>query len=768
MLAIKILMILLIFSTLVMICTYASFYRVEKKRYITMWMLGWVVSFLGQITIFLYISGYNKTAYLLGRNIFGLTGALLILIGTCIFIKRTVINKEFAIYLISLVIIFISDLVVRNNFITILITQIVSGVIYLRNGWLLYKFRNSGRVEYVFLPIIFIIWGIHKLDYIFLYNSTLFMPWRFIISYVIHLIVNIGLTLVFLKTIKLELIIAKEDYNESEYRYRSLFSDNRSVMFFMCPETGMIIDANKSACKYYGYDRQEIISMNINDISMSMTEERIEMIKNEDYIKDKLFDSKHRLANGDIRDVEVYFGPIKLEGKKLLYTIVHDITDRKNNEKIVFNMAYFNSLTGLPNRVLFEDNVSEAIYHGSIINCMIGVLLINVDRMKTINYTLGRNTGDKLIKHIANRLKMILPKEAVLSHLGGDEFAVLLSDIKGKTYPQAIGQGIIEEFQNPLLIDEYELFTSLSIGISIYPEDGKSLNALMKNADIAMSKVKKEGGDGFGLYNKDMINFTYDDFLITNNLKNAIERNELVLYYQPKTDISSGEIVGMEALVRWIHPELGLIPPGQFISIAEETGYIVQIGEWVLKTACLRNKEWQNKGYRPLKIAVNISARQLHQSNFFDMVRGVLAETGLEPEYLELEITESIAMDNIKKLNSLLNRLKELGVTLALDDFGTGYSSLSFLNQLSVDILKIDQSFIRNLELGEYNKEIVNSIIKMAHALDLKVIAEGVETQGQMNFLREKGCDYVQGYYYGMPVPDLEFEELFLENRMIG
>lgn len=438
------------------------------------------------------------------------------------------------------------------------------------------------------------------------------------------------------------------------------------------------------------------------------------------------------------------------------------------DEKKRYFMVYFNSLTGLPNKILFEYYINKGINNASAKNFMMGVLLVNVDRLKTINYTLGRSTGDKLIKHIADRLKMSLPKEAVLSHLGADEFAILLNDVKGKTYIEDIGQGIIEEFQNPLLIDEYELFTSLSIGISIYPEDGNSLNALMKNADIAMSKVKKEGGDGCRLYNKDMINFTYDDFLITNNLKNAIERNELVLYYQPKTDISTGEIVGMEALVRWIHPELGLIPPGQFISIAEETGYIVQIGEWVLKTACLRNKEWQNEGYKPLKIAVNISARQLHQSNFFDMVRGVLAETGLEPEYLELEITESIAIDNIKKLNSLLNRLKELGVTLSLDDFGTGYSSLSCLNQLPVDILKIDQSFIRNLELGEYNREIVNSIIKMAHALNLKVIAEGVETEGQMNFLRKSGCDYVQGYYYGMPVTDREFKELFLENRMIG
>ncbi|MGY0374290.1 sensor domain-containing protein [Clostridium sp. JNZ J1-5] len=571
-------------------------------------------------------------------------------------------------------------------------------------------------------------------------------------------LIAVALVLVHAYLFRHKIFIEKEDI------YRSLFQKNYFSIFLICPQTGNIVDANSAACNYYGYSKESLLSMNINDINLSITPEMFNEISTDNSKKNKVFNFKHKLASGEIRDVEVYWGSIKYKGEDLIYSMVQDITEKKLADEKIIRMAYHDMLTGLPNRTLCNDYLNNSLINASLNNDMVGILFLDFDRFKCINDTLGHFIGDKLLENITERLKFILDKSDFIARAGGDEFLVILPKVTDKGKIKAIAEKIVSEFRQPIIIDGYELYTTVSLGISVYPFDGTDVRTLMKNAEIAMYKAKDSGRDNYRVFTQSMKNVIYDNFYFANNLRNAIEREELVVYYQPKIDIQEGKVTGVEALIRWDHPELGLIPPAKFISIAEETGLIVPIGEWVLRRACAQNKAWQDAGYKPIKMAVNISARQLQQKDLYEKLVEILKETNLEAKYLELEITESIAIKNIDKTNDMLNNLKELGVNIAMDDFGTGYSALSYLNQISIDILKIDQSFIRNLALSEHNKEIAAFIIKMAHALELKVTAEGVETEEDINFLKRHKCDYVQGYYFSRPIPSDEFEKLFLKS----
>jgi diguanylate cyclase (GGDEF)-like protein len=435
---------------------------------------------------------------------------------------------------------------------------------------------------------------------------------------------------------------------------------------------------------------------------------------------------------------------------------------------ILFVFIYKKIKKSVPNKELANKRLSKAIQHARLKNHMIGVLVLDFDRFKNINDALGHAVGDESLRIISKRLKSLVGSSGSVIHLNGDDFIILLPEIHAKNMVEEIAKRIITDFEKPILLSKHELYTTVSVGISVFPIDGSDESTLLKNAEIAMHSAKASGRDNYQVYQNEMKNDIYDNFYLENSLRSALIRKELQIYYQPKIDLKTGKISGVEALIRWMHPVLGLISPGDFIPIAEETGLIIPIGQWVLHTACLQVKSWQANGYDRIRVAVNVSAKQLQQEDFYQTVIDVLNNIGLEPSYLELEITESIVIKNIVEVNVTLNMLRRLGVNISLDDFGTGYATLSCLHEIDLDILKIDQSFIKNMSTNLHTREITAAIIQMAHNLNIKVTAEGVEKEEHVDFLKEQKCDYIQGYYFSSPLPVGEIELLFKRDKLLS
>jgi diguanylate cyclase (GGDEF)-like protein len=406
---------------------------------------------------------------------------------------------------------------------------------------------------------------------------------------------------------------------------------------------------------------------------------------------------------------------------------------------------------------MFSQRLSHAIAQARRNGTQLAVLFIDLDRFKNINDTLGHEAGDNVLKGVAERLHECLRESDTVGRLSGDEFVVLLEGMSQSMHCADVAQKVLTAVARPFALGTQEFHLTASIGISTYPADSEDVQSLLKNADVAMYRAKELGKNNFQFYSAQMNVHTLERLALESSLRGALERNEFVLHYQPKVDIRSGRIIGMEALVRWQHPTKGLIPPMQFIPLAEETGLIVPIGEWVLRTACARNKSWQEQGLPPLCIAVNLSARQFAYENLVQDVARVLNETGLDATLLEIEITESMVMHDPEHAIELLNKLKAMGINISIDDFGTGYSSLSYLKRFPIDSLKIDRSFIKDLPLDGNDAAITRAIIAMAHGLKLKVIAEGTETGEQLSFLRADECDEMQGFYFSKPLPEHEF-----------
>lgn len=430
---------------------------------------------------------------------------------------------------------------------------------------------------------------------------------------------------------------------------------------------------------------------------------------------------------------------------------------RRQAEERVRHLAHYDELTGLPNRSMFNQRLAHALAQARRNDKPLAILFIDLDRFKNINDTLGHDAGDRVLKEVAERLRSCLRESDTAGRLGGDEFVVLIEELSQPVYVAGVAQKILAAVAKPLILDAQEFHLTASIGISAYPDDSKDMQSLLKNADIAMYRAKEQGRNNYQFYSAQMNVHTLERLALESNLRRALERNEFLLHYQPKVDIGSGRITGMEALVRWQQPAKPLILPAQFISLAEETGLIVPIGEWVLKTACAQNKSWQEHGLPPLRVAVNLSARQFGHETLLQDVARVLNETGLDPTALEFEITESMVMHNPEHAVKLLTKLKAMGIQLSIDDFGTGYSSLNYLKRFPIDSVKIDRSFIQDLPGDGDDAAITRAIIAMAHSLRLKVIAEGVETEEQLSFLRNHGCDEMQGNYFSKPLPENEF-----------
>ncbi|MGO5054104.1 EAL domain-containing protein [Lachnospiraceae bacterium LCP25S3_G4] len=435
-------------------------------------------------------------------------------------------------------------------------------------------------------------------------------------------------------------------------------------------------------------------------------------------------------------------------------------------DKEIEYMAYYDNLTGIPNRFLFKDRVENAISLAEQNEKFISIMFIDLDNFKSVNDTMGHDGGDYLLKEVSNGLSKRIRKTDTVARFGGDEFIILLNNIDNHNDISKIADNIMRVFSKPFIINGQEVFITASGGIATYPIDGEDSESLVKNADTAMYEAKDNGKNQYSLCTHDMKDEVEKNMKLSNGLYRALERNELSIHYQPQIDLNSKEITGLEALLRWKHPEYGMISPVVFIPLAEKNGSINSIGEWVLRTACNQNKAWQDMGLLYARIAVNLSVIQFNDPLIVEKVDKILKETGLSPKHLELEITESIAVKENKNVVDILDRLKKLGVSISIDDFGTEYSSLSRLKTLPIDRLKIDMQFIRGIEDNEKDQAIAKIIINLANSLNLEVIAEGVETKGQMEFLNQKMCDEAQGYYYYKPMPAEELEEILI-NKII-
>ncbi len=433
--------------------------------------------------------------------------------------------------------------------------------------------------------------------------------------------------------------------------------------------------------------------------------------------------------------------------------------------KKVSNMTYYDPLTGLLNRNSFLDRLRVEIGHGKEAGEKLTVFYIAIDKFKNVNDMHGHTGGDALLKQVAQELKDYFGENVVISRMSGDEFLVLLHGYGSQGSSSKIANSVLDIFREPWSVENQEFYITASIGIAIFPEDGESEDEIIKNAGIAKSKVKESGGDGFKFYNREMNDRLQEQITLDALLHNALENNEFIVHYQPFISLKTRKIEAVEALIRWKSPDLGMIPPGKFIPRAEDTGLIVPIGKWVLKEACKQNRYWQNCGFKPICISVNVSAYQFEQEDFVEMVAEIIAETGLEPKYLELEITEGVAMGNVEDKIKKLLKLKALGVKISIDDFGTGYSSLSYLRRFPIDNLKIDQSFVRDIASNNSAKSIISTIVSMGNNLNLGLVAEGVETEEQLEFIKDQNCDKIQGYIFSRPVDEKSFTEMLCRDE---
>jgi diguanylate cyclase (GGDEF)-like protein len=445
-----------------------------------------------------------------------------------------------------------------------------------------------------------------------------------------------------------------------------------------------------------------------------------------------------------------------LDGGLLEGTIV-DITDRKTAQEQMEYQAYHDALTGLPNRLLFRDRIDIALAHAKRHRTAAAVMFLDLDQFKLVNDSLGHTVGDALLQEVATRLVLSIRADDTVARMGGDEFTVLLTDVKDPGASAVVAQKLLEAISQPMVIEGHELYVTTSIGIARSPEDGIDAETLLKRADNAMYRAKEAGRNNFQFAATASQETVSERLAIERSLHHAFEREEFVVHYQPMTNLLTGNVVGAEALIRWNHPERGLMSPDDFIPIAEESGLILPIGEWVLRTAVKQMKSWHTE-HGPLRVAVNLSARQFQQRDLTTMIERILTENHYPPELLDIEITESTAMQNADVSLAVMKRLRQMGVRISIDDFGTGYSSLSYLKRFPIDTVKIDQNFVRDLSDASNDGAIITAVISMARALNLRVVAEGVETEAQLAFLRRENCEVVQGFLHSRPVSAAEFE----------
>lgn len=549
---------------------------------------------------------------------------------------------------------------------------------------------------------------------------------------------------------------------ESELRFKSLFEDHPDGIV-VHDLKGKFISGNKAVESITGYTMEDLQGKTTQSITTSDDTDRvIECFKEAAKGIPKKFRAKAIRKDGSIIEVEGMYVPLIVDGEiKGVHGIFRDITQSSNYERRIQHLATHDVLTELPNRHLLIDRMHQSIEHSRRTNKQTGVLFMDLNRFKHINDSLGHDIGDLLLKEISARLKRCVRETDTVARIGGDEFVVMLDELGSIETMVAIADAILESVSRPIRLAEHELTITTSIGGSVYPKDGFDVPTLLKHADLAMYQAKKMGSGSFRFYDPDMNLRILERLLTESALQHALDKNELTIHYQPQVSIDLNEIIGVEALVRWEHPEKGLIEPADFIPLAEEIGMIGEIGEWVLRSACTQNRAWQEAGFPSIKVAVNLSSHQLRSPRIEQIVRSALADSGLDARYLDLEITETGVMENIELSFQTLLGIRKTGVSVSIDDFGTGYSSLSHLKRLPVNAIKIDRSFIRDLGHDHNDAAIVGATLAMAQHMDLKVVAEGVTDVEQVRFLSKHRCSDMQGFLFCHPMPAHELQELW-------
>lgn len=571
-----------------------------------------------------------------------------------------------------------------------------------------------------------------------------------------------------------ERLLAVEELRNSEATLRSITSSTRDAIV-MIDDQGKVSFWNEAAEQIFGWKKTEAVGKDIHPLIIP------------ENLHGAFLDGMRRFsASGTgaaigttselpalCRDtseipVEISLSSVNLKGRWYGVGIIRDIRERKRIEAEIEHLAYHDALTGLPNRLLLDDRLNQAIAHAAREGHMTAVLMFDLDNFKSVNDTLGHPAGDRLLKKVVERVRKQLRKSDTIARMGGDEFIVVLSEIHVPEDAAHTAHNLLEKFSEPFELDQQEIYTSASVGISLYPIDGVTTEALLKNADIAMYHAKQHGRNSFHFYTEKINRRTEELLLLENELRHAVAREEFVLHYQPWFDLQSGEVGGVEALIRWEHPQRGLLAPNRFISIAEETGLIIPIGEWVVKCACRYLRELHRSGLTWMTMSLNVSGKQLRSPNLIGLIGVVLAEIDVDPAFLEVELTESSVMENVEESRCYMDALKMIGVKLALDDFGTGYSSLSYLKRFPLDRLKIDRSFVRDCPANGDDVAIARAIIALARTLNLQVTAEGVETLDQSDFFIREGCNVIQGNLVGKPIPGDELLALLSKDNYLN
>ncbi len=573
------------------------------------------------------------------------------------------------------------------------------------------------------------------------------------------------------RTLEDSLTLSAEELVQANDEMNAVFAAIPDQLFHLDSD-GRVISYKLGQSSYFYLKSERLINKYLKDVLdievVDKFEVSIKQVLEQRSIKHFEFVIYH---DRKIYYYEVRMMPVKSHG---VIALIRDVTERKLAEEQIAFLAYHDNLTALPNNRLFKDRLEHAISQAERGNKLLAIMFLDLDRFKLINDTMGHSAGDELLKITSQRLIEAVRKtdsvainasgaSSSIARFGGDEFTILLDDVENIQAIIHIAERIVENVSQPMMLGRQEVHISTSIGIAIYPEDGKQADEILKHADSAMYHAKAQGRNNFQFFADSMNKSSVELLALENNLHKAIEHNELCLYYQPQVSVVTGQVVGMEALIRWQHPERGFVSPGVFIPVAEETGLIMQIGEWVFREACTQGVNWINAGYILEKISVNLSARQLKDEGLPALIAKTLEETGMPAEKLCIELTETALILDPDVALARLKKIKAMGVTLSLDDFGTGYSSLSYLKRFPIDTLKIDQAFIRDIKVDHEDAALVKAIIAMAHGLDMEVIAEGVEIQEQLEFLGANACDTIQGYLFSRPLPAKEMEALLLK-----
>lgn len=584
----------------------------------------------------------------------------------------------------------------------------------------------------------------------------------------------IGILLnIYIKYLRKKILKVNEElYKNKEWLRITLSSICDAVI--ATDKNGIITFFNSTAVGMTGINEEHALGKNVDKI-LNLYKQDGEVITEIPIYKvireDKYFklDEKIVLLSNDGIEYNIYnsAAPIKNDSGQVVgaVMVLKDITEKEHSEKIIYNMAYFDALTGLPNRSQLENRLANSLNEAKNLNKKLAVMFLDLDNFKSFNDTFGHIFGDHILQVVSKLLINCCDSRSTVARMGGDEFIFLINDVNSREEIINMAEGILNIFGSPIIVEGRYIYITASIGVAVYPNDGEGIQAILSNADAAMYYAKENGKNAFRFHNKEMNIKLSRRLDIEQNLRSALKNDEFIVFYQPKLNVLTGKVESMEALVRWQKCNQ-IISPGEFIPIAEESELIIPIGREVLRKACIQNKEWQDKGYEGVRVAVNLSTCQFHQKNFLDKVKSILDESGLDPNFLEFEITESVAMKDLDLTIKVLNELRSMGIHISLDDFGTGYSSLNYLKRLPINTLKIDKTFVDDLAESATTRNILRAIVIMAHNFNLSVVAEGVETKEQLEILKVEGCDLVQGYLFSKPVINKEFENI-LKNPVL-